>query len=68
MSTARAASLGRDEGDEAAFVGDVQRIEAEELAGRRHLRRGPGRRLVERDGERGGLGDLDQPRWPGRRA
>ncbi len=59
---------GRDEGDEAALVGDVERIEAEQLAGRAHVLAHRDRALVERDRDARPSRRSRPARWPARRA
>ena len=48
---APARSLRRDDGEEAAFAGDVERVEAEQLAGRAHLAPHRDRAFVEADAD-----------------
>ncbi len=59
-ASTRIGVLGRHDRDELAFVGDVERIEAEQLAGAAHLGLQRDRRLVERDAHAGGRRDLVQ--------
>ncbi len=50
--------VGPGDGDEAAFVGAVEGVEAEEVAGRRHRGRNGEGLLVDLDADLGGRGDL----------
>ena len=59
----------RDEGDEAAFIGDVERVEARESRTRPARPRGPGSpRSSSRMSKPGGLARSRPARWPDRRA
>src|SRR5215470_10696207 len=55
-------ALGGDEGDELALVGDVERIEPEDLAGAAHRVVHRDRILVHLDAELAARGDLDERR------
>ena len=54
--------LGRDEGDQLALVGDIERIEAEQFAGRRHLPLDRQRVFLDADADARLMGDLVQRR------
>lgn len=57
-SSPAAASSGRDDGDELALVGDVERVDAEQLAGAVHHGRHREPILVEQHPEATGLGQF----------